>query len=231
MLVLKAPLLALDIACLLAGMANSPTPPARYLKKRSERFLLAALPILDTITIAAFALETLIIILNGLRGLPRRLACLLMLYGTPESLHTNPHFIIGTMIMCMAAIMRYSCSQCIRPLPDLATSKDSDSEQKLVTQGPYNIVRHPLYASSLITGLGLFLIFSAKGTWIAESGVLDTGLGQLGIVLWLVVCASTDTVLMTRRIPMEESILKRVFGKDWTEYKKRVPWKLVPGVY
>ena len=60
---------------------------------------------------------------------------------------------------------------------------------------------------------------------------MDTGLGQLGIVLWLVVCASTDTVLMTRRIPMEESILKRVFGKDWTEYKKRVPWKLVPGVY
>ncbi|ESK92593.1 hypothetical protein Moror_4392 [Moniliophthora roreri MCA 2997] len=234
MLVLKIPLLGLDIACLLAATETAPSPAPGYSRRRSERFLLAALPILDTITIFGFTLETLIIILTSLRL--RHLASFLMLRGTPESLHTNPHFFIGTMIMCMAAIMRYSCIQCIRPFPSpnansnsSATPKTSDST--LVFRGPYKIVRHPLYSSRLIAELGLFLIFSAKGTWIAESGVLDTGLGQLGVVLWLVVCASKDTILLRRRIPREEGMLKRAFGKEWVEYRKKVMWKLVPGVY
>ena len=78
--------------------------------------------------------------------------------------------------------------------------------KKLITHGPYSLVKHPLY-----TGVALLVL-----PWIGF--LLDTWLGALiGIVLYV-----------GSRIfsPEEEKILSKAFGAAWDEYgrKVKIPW-------
>jgi protein-S-isoprenylcysteine O-methyltransferase Ste14 len=79
-------------------------------------------------------------------------------------------------------------------------------QQKLITNGPYSLVRHPLYAGAA------FLVLP----WIGF--LLNTWLGVLiGIVIYI-----------GSRIfsPEEEEILSKTFGAAWDEYlnKVKIPW-------
>ena len=72
------------------------------------------------------------------------------------------------------------------------------SDQKLVTDGPYRRVRHPLYT-------GLFLIFFAFFIQAANWLVLVFGIGGL-------------TVLLSVRVPKEEALLVSHFGGSYRAY-------------
>ncbi len=77
--------------------------------------------------------------------------------------------------------------------------------KKLITSGPYSIVKHPLY-----TGVS-FLVFP----WV---GVLfHTWLGAIiGVILYI------GSRLYS---PEEEKILSAVFGKSWEDYCRTVKLK------
>jgi protein-S-isoprenylcysteine O-methyltransferase Ste14 len=75
-------------------------------------------------------------------------------------------------------------------------------QKKLITNGPYALVKHPLY-----TGVALLVL-----PWIGF--LLNTWLGVLiGIILYI-----------GSRIfsPDEEKILSKIFGTTWDEYRKKV---------
>jgi protein-S-isoprenylcysteine O-methyltransferase Ste14 len=79
-------------------------------------------------------------------------------------------------------------------------------KQELITNGPYSLVKHPLYA-----GVALLVL-----PWIGF--LLDTWLGVLlGIVLYI-----GSRVFS----PEEEAILSKTFGNTWSEYchKVKIPW-------
>jgi protein-S-isoprenylcysteine O-methyltransferase Ste14 len=79
-------------------------------------------------------------------------------------------------------------------------------QRKLITSGPYSLVKHPLY-----TGMAL-LVFP----WIGF--LLDTWLGLLlGVILY---------VASRMRSPEEERTLSKTFGAGWDEYRNKVklPW-------
>jgi protein-S-isoprenylcysteine O-methyltransferase Ste14 len=78
---------------------------------------------------------------------------------------------------------------------------------KLVTEGPYNYIRHPAYTGSLLIFSGVSL---AIGTWI-------------GVLFALVV----NSTAYKYRIQVEEEALQKAFGADYEAYKKRT-WKLFP---
>lgn len=78
----------------------------------------------------------------------------------------------------------------------------------LVTQGPYNYIRHPSYAGSLLIFAGISL---AIGTWVGAAFALAANL-----------------IAYNYRIRVEEDALQAAFGSDYEEYKKRT-WKLFPG--
>jgi protein-S-isoprenylcysteine O-methyltransferase Ste14 len=84
-----------------------------------------------------------------------------------------------------------------------------ESEQTVVSTGPYGVVRHPMY-----TGLALMAILTplALASWVA-----------LG-------CAALALLVLVPRLLDEERVLRRDLP-GYAEYCRRVRWRLVPGLY
>ncbi len=79
--------------------------------------------------------------------------------------------------------------------------------QRLVTTGPFSVMRHPTYLAHILILVGVFLITGYTGT------------GFLALFDLLI----SDSVI----IPLEERELQARFGDDYREYKRRVP-KFLP---
>ena len=80
---------------------------------------------------------------------------------------------------------------------------------RLVTGGPFSVVRHPTYLSHTLMLLGVFLL---------------TGVASTGVVTVLDIL-----VVNTMIIPLEERELAARFGEEYEEYRKRVPSRFLPG--
>jgi protein-S-isoprenylcysteine O-methyltransferase Ste14 len=80
---------------------------------------------------------------------------------------------------------------------------------KLITEGPYSVVRNPIYT-------GMFGLLIATGLamehWLAL--IVAIGLFTAGLVI---------------RVRSEEKLLRSAFGQEFEEYAKRVP-AVIPGV-
>ncbi len=77
---------------------------------------------------------------------------------------------------------------------------------KLITFGPYRVIRHPRYLGILLLTVGASLVFR---TWAA-------------LVLFPIVLA-----LILWRIRDEEALMEREFGEAWRVYCRR-SWRLLP---
>jgi len=77
----------------------------------------------------------------------------------------------------------------------------------LVTQGPYRVCRHPLYASTALGGAGQAL---AAGTARAAA-------------LWLALVA-----VLVARAMREEQLLRDAFGPAWETYARHATGLLPP---
>jgi len=77
------------------------------------------------------------------------------------------------------------------------------SDHKLITDGPYGVVRHPIYTGML--GMLLASGLAASVGW----GIL-AGLAVFALGTWL-------------RVRSEESLLRGMFGRAFEEYRAKVP--------
>ena len=81
---------------------------------------------------------------------------------------------------------------------------------RLMTAGPYSLVRNPLYVGNVLNGLGVL---------VAASGGLS--IQQLS-QLWFGVLAGL-VLLYSSLICVEEEFLSAKFGQEYLEYSRRVP--------
>jgi protein-S-isoprenylcysteine O-methyltransferase Ste14 len=81
---------------------------------------------------------------------------------------------------------------------------------KLLTGGPYMIVRHPYYLGFLLLTTGLVVAMPIYET---------IGLAALS---WIVIIG---------QINKEEEELIKKYGKKYEEYREKVPKRLIPGIY
>ncbi len=83
-------------------------------------------------------------------------------------------------------------------------------EHTLVTRGPYNRVRHPMYSAFWLWALAQALLLP---NWIAGfSGIVGFG------------------TLFFMRIGNEERLMLETFGDEYLRYRKNT-WRVVPGIF
>lgn len=82
--------------------------------------------------------------------------------------------------------------------------------QAIVSQGPYQVIRHPGYLGTIFVWIGFAF---AVGNWIATI--------ILAILLFSV---------YGYRIRSEEAMLIDRFGNEYQEYRKQT-WRLIPFIY
>jgi len=77
------------------------------------------------------------------------------------------------------------------------------AESRIITSGPFSVIRHPTYLSHTIMYAGVFLI----------TGVITNGIITLLDII----------IINTVVIPLEDRELVERFGEKYRKYQKRVP--------
>lgn len=81
--------------------------------------------------------------------------------------------------------------------------------KKLIDQGPYSIVRHPMYSSLILMSL---------------SGPL-----VLGSMLAFVICLVLSVYMIVKMLKEEKTLPEEI--RDYSEYKERVKYKMIPYIW
>ncbi len=138
----------------------------------------------------------------------RRLNSALFLLSAFAMVMENPHWfgnvggeeaiaVIGWMLVSAGIVVRLWAALYIA----------GHKNEQLITQGPYGLVRNPLYAGNLISVTGLAIL--------SES-----------VVAGLIIFSGT-LLIYYATIRYEERKLTRIFGRDYRSYQERVP-RLLP---
>ena len=81
---------------------------------------------------------------------------------------------------------------------------------QLITDGIFNYIRHPHYTSILIIGFGLSLFFYS-------------------IITFLIAVCSVPIMILS--IFDEEKLLIKQYGKEYEEFMRKVPWRIIPKIF
>jgi protein-S-isoprenylcysteine O-methyltransferase Ste14 len=103
--------------------------------------------------------------------------------------------VFGVLLIAWCCWLQFTVGQ--------GTTGFSEPTRKLVTSGPYGIVRNPMME-------GQFLVFAGLGF------LLD--LGAMFLLLPVLILATHGVTVF-----IEEPNLKSRFGQEWIEYTKKVP--------
>ncbi len=81
---------------------------------------------------------------------------------------------------------------------------------QLVTGGIFQYIRHPHYTSILIVSFGLALFFYSLAA-------LLIAVIAIPIMIWSIID--------------EEKVLIKQYGESYIQYKKKVPWRMIPKIF
>ncbi|GJF00178.1 isoprenylcysteine carboxylmethyltransferase family protein [Phanerochaete sordida] len=147
--------------------------------------------------------------------------------------HASRALLAGAVAAALGNLLR---QWCYRELGALFTFELTIAPRhRLVTTGPYAVVRHPSYVGVFLTLLGASAVVLARGSWVRAcwSGAPPGGATAAQAVVWVLVafwCAKVAfaVVNVVRRLDLEERELRRKLGEKWEAYARRVRWKLLP---
>ncbi|OCH94852.1 hypothetical protein OBBRIDRAFT_884409 [Obba rivulosa] len=137
-------------------------------------------------------------------------------------------FIVGWGLVIAGGIFRWRCYCALGRLFTFEITLRPG--HRLVTSGPYSVVRHPSYTALIVGGIGIAICLASPGSWVRESGVLDTTWGRVfayGWSAWTVYLAT----MCWMRTPQEDRMLRKQFGKEWEAWAVDVPYRLFPGIF
>ncbi|KAI0925913.1 hypothetical protein AcW1_008221 [Taiwanofungus camphoratus] len=137
-------------------------------------------------------------------------------------------FLFGWTLAVFGCFIRIACYHALGRLftYELTVRKN----HQLVTSGPYSIVRHPSYTGLIIGSVGTFFCHAGRGSWLTESGVLNTIGGKI-VAYWWSAWTIYLLINLTLRTPQEDQVLKKEFGDQWEQWASRVSYRLIPGIY
>ncbi|KAF5334112.1 hypothetical protein D9758_016079 [Tetrapyrgos nigripes] len=178
-----------------------------------------------------FLLEALLIIIQDFSRVPSPI---------PVTGHPSLQVFFGTLFLFLAATIRYRCyAEMGRHFTyEVSLLK----EHKLITTGPYALVRHPSYTGILFATSGIALIWGAEASCVKSllevlmreeelsSWMRIVGMFAVAILGAFIAWVCIVVVVLMGRMKKEDELMKRNFGEEWVEWEKKVPWKLLPGI-
>lgn len=111
--------------------------------------------------------------------------------------------LMGWMLIAVGGAIYLMCAFWAFALRGKGTPAPIDPPKKLVVEGPYRVVRNPMYGGVLFVMLGEGIVFRSLA--MAELGVAFFAGTMLFVLLY------------------EEPMLRRTFGAEYEEYCRRVP--------
>jgi protein-S-isoprenylcysteine O-methyltransferase Ste14 len=147
---------------------------------------------------------------------------------TAQRIYVTRSFLIGCLVAILGGFARFSCFRTLGRLftYELAVRKD----HKLVTTGPYAIVRHPAYIGGFLVTYGVVLCHLSSRSWLRESGVLENAVVRGLVEVWMALSIAFQ-VMVFKRVKQEDDTMRAAFGKSWDIWAAKVKYRLVPGVY
>lgn len=147
-----------------------------------------------------------------------------------EALTLSPVSILAYLLTFLGGYVRSSCYHALGPL--FTFEVGIQRNHKLITSGPYSIVRHPSYTSGAIALLGALLCHTIPGSWSIEcSGIFTSWWTPYMITGCWVFAMTVASLVIGPRLDKEDALLRNHFGAEWDQYAKRVPHRLMPGIY
>ncbi|KAF9063402.1 hypothetical protein BDP27DRAFT_1232170, partial [Rhodocollybia butyracea] len=139
----------------------------------------------------------------------------------------DPQFLLGTGMIIAGAVLRWVCFRTLGKLFTYEVTVQKD--HKLMTSGPYSIVRHPSYSGILLVVSGIIIWQSGPTSWTRLSMILNHWAGKA----LAAVCATWLAAFgigAVKRAHTEDTLMRKEFGERWTEWASRT-YLLIPWVY
>ncbi|KAG8215485.1 hypothetical protein J3R82DRAFT_9116 [Butyriboletus roseoflavus] len=147
----------------------------------------------------------------------------------------TPTFLAGTLLSLTGALLRAHCFHTLGP--HFTFELSIRPSHALVTKGVYSIVRHPSYTGGIALAVGWLLLVLDRRGWLvgvcarwAGGGSGDAVVTGVWACGWAT-ALSVMYVLGNQRMNKEDAMLEKNFGEEWRAWTRRVPCRLVPGVY
>lgn len=154
---------------------------------------------------------------------------MLVTTASPSDFHLTLPFVLGSLCIYVGAYLRIISFRALGRQFTIELSLKQD--HKLITHGPYALVRHPAYLGAVIMTIGEVVTqVLSPGTWWVESGMWYTWQGKIAGVYW-VVFATAICFILSARVAMEDAVLKREFRQEWEKWSQRTPYAIIPFVW
>ncbi|KAI0046194.1 hypothetical protein FA95DRAFT_1573323 [Auriscalpium vulgare] len=142
---------------------------------------------------------------------------------------TPPLFLMAILAIVLGSILRVLSFRAMKGLFTYEVSLAA--RHKLVTSGPYAIVRHPGYTAMLLVqfSLPLLCLSPGSGSWWWGAGVAHTSLGHAVVGTWAALLG--HVTLAVCRAFVEDALLHKMFGTEWEAYARSVRYRYIPGVF
>ncbi|KAG6919117.1 hypothetical protein DXG01_008924 [Tephrocybe rancida] len=141
-----------------------------------------------------------------------------VLVPADANLQFSPAATAGMLLVVGGTLLRIQCYRTLQKFFTFEVSVHKD--HKLVTSGPYSIVRHPSYLGMVIVYVGMVFWYAFSGSYLRESPIMATTVGQV-VVGGLSLGFLGILFGLLRRMGEEDVVMREVFGTTWEKWAQQ----------
>lgn len=134
---------------------------------------------------------------------------------------------VGLALLLLGTLGRLVCYR--RLAKQFRFELSLQKDHKLITDGPYAIVRHPSYTAGLLLLCGAVALDLGQGSLFSELGGFSGTAKYFGVAY--VGCCIMFFSPIFKRCIVEDQVLKMHFKEQWEEWAEKTPYRLIPYIF